>query len=89
MNNQIARTVVNGYVVSTVKLTDPFGVYVGGEYETMVFPADANGEVADWTERDCQRYGNMSAALEGHEVMVAAWALTYDPDSGVVMVSQL
>jgi hypothetical protein len=80
MNNQIARTVVNGYVVSTVKLTDPFGFtanihYVGGEYETMVFPADANGEVADWTERDCQRYGNMEAALEGHEVMVAAWDL--------------
>jgi hypothetical protein len=41
----------------------------------MVFPADANGEVADWLERDGQRYGNMAAALEGHEVMVAAWAL--------------
>ena len=75
MNSQIARTVVNGYVVSTVKLTDLFGIHVGGEYETMVFPADANGEVADWLERDCQRYGNMEAALEGHEVMVAAWAL--------------
>jgi hypothetical protein len=75
MTNQIARTVVNGYVVSTVKLRDPFGVYVGGEYETMVFPADNAGKITDWLERDYQRYGNMESALEGHEVMVAAWAL--------------
>ena len=75
MNNQIARAVVNGYVISTVKLRDPFGVYVGGEYETMVFPADDAGKITCWLERDYQRYENMESALEGHEVMVAAWAV--------------
>jgi hypothetical protein len=85
MTNQIARTVVNGYVISTVKLVDPFGVYGGSEYETMVFPAD-DGKITDWTERDCQRYGNVESALEGHEVMVAAWAVGGIPSGSIPTV---
>jgi hypothetical protein len=77
MNNQIARTVVNGYVISTVKLAGAESypdLFAGHMYETMVFSAD-DGKIAEWTERDCQRYGNIESALKGHEVMAAAWAV--------------
>jgi hypothetical protein len=79
MNNQIAHTVVDGYVISTVKLPgaenypDLFG---GHMYESMVFRADSDGTVTNWTEVDSLRYETEDAARLGHAALVAMWKTT-------------
>ena len=66
-DKHLARTIINGNVISTVKL-------YGSTYETMVFAADADGTVTDWHEKDCQQYRTASSALEGHQRMVDLWS---------------
>lgn len=62
-------TATNGedyYMVSTVALGDGF--------ETMVFHADTKGNVTDWAELDCNRYGTRYAATQGHKTMLRKWS---------------
>ena len=77
--NSIARTVVNGYVISTVKLADAENypeLYADHMYETMVFRADSDGKVTDWMEVDGLRYATEEAAHAGHASLVAMWKTT-------------
>jgi hypothetical protein len=75
-DRKIAKTLVlltedatTGYMVSSVVL--PFA-HGGRNYETMVFDADKDGNVTDWTERYCKRYTTEEEALAGHELICAA-----------------
>jgi hypothetical protein len=86
MNNQIARTMVDGYVVSTVKLpgADNYpALFAGHMYETLVFRADSDGTVTDWLEVDSLQYATEDAAHLGHAALVAMWKVTVcrDDDS--------
>jgi hypothetical protein len=79
MNNQIARTMVDGYVVSTVKLpgADNYpALFAGHMYETLVFRADSDGTVTDWLEVDSLPYATEDAAHLGHAALVAMWKTT-------------
>ena len=59
----------SGYVfISTVNAID-------SGLETMVFPCNANGEVKDYSDLDCQRYDSEEEALQGHKEMMAKWAI--------------
>lgn len=75
--NMVDRTVVNAkYVVSTVRLAGADrmpDIYGGRIFETMVFHSDANGNVTDWIELDCNRYSSIEAARMGHNDMVLNW----------------
>lgn len=42
-------------------------------YETMVFPADKDGEVLDWGELDVDTYGDWQEMEEGHKEMCEKW----------------
>lgn len=44
-----------------------------GDYETMVFNCDVEGEVFDWEEVDFARYSSREYALKGHDLLVKAW----------------
>ena len=44
-----------------------------GDYETMVFPSDEDGNALDYTELDFARYDSEDLAIEGHNVMVNRW----------------
>ena len=59
------------FMVSTVLL--PFAAHRGGEYETMIFRATADGEVVDFDDLYCDRYGSPAAARAGHTRAVAEW----------------
>ena len=79
MANVIERTVVNNrYVVSTVRLPgfelapDLYNE-LGGEFETMVFPCDEQGNVTDWMELTCRRYRSVADARAGHNDVVLDW----------------
>ena len=77
--NSIARTVVDGYVISTVKLAGAENypdLFAGHMYETMVFRADSDGTVTDWLEVDGLRYATEDAAHAGHASLVAMWKTT-------------
>jgi hypothetical protein len=77
--NSIARTVVDGYVISTVKLAGAENypdLFAGHMYETMVFRADSAGTVTDWLEVDGLRYATEDAAHAGHASLVAMWKTT-------------
>jgi hypothetical protein len=77
--NSIARTVVDGYVISTVKLAGAENypdLFAGHMYETMVFRADGAGTVTDWLEVDGLRYATEDAAHAGHASLVAMWKTT-------------
>ena len=77
--NSIARTVVDGYVISTVKLPGAENypdLFAGHMYESMVFRADSDGKVTDWSEVDGQRYETEDAAHAGHASLVAMWKTT-------------
>ena len=77
--NSIARTAVDGYVISTVQLPGAEKypeLFADHRYETMVFRADSDGKVTDWIEVDGQRYATEDAALAGHRAMVAMWKTT-------------
>lgn len=45
-----------------------------GDYETMVFHCDEEGEPTDWTEVDAARYDSEEEALDGHRQMVERWS---------------
>ena len=62
--------VANKYLVSTVHLP---AMHVGGDYETMVFPVDANGEVTDWSGLEQERYYDEAAADAGHAAMCSRY----------------
>ena len=77
--NSIARTIVDGYVISTVKLAGAENhpdLYADHMYETMVFRADSDGTVTDWMEVDGLRYATEDAAHAGHASLVAMWKTT-------------
>lgn len=79
MPNQLARTVVDGYVISTVKLAGAENypdLFAGHMYETLVFRADSDGKVTDWIEVDGLRYATEEAAHAGHASLVAMWKTT-------------
>lgn len=71
---------------STVKGIDSFlGIYddeldrpaklsAPGDYETMVFHCDEDGEVKDWTEVDFARYSSDTDAFAGHYELVEKWS---------------
>ena len=44
-----------------------------GEFETMVFGCNEDGDVLDWGELDFARYDSEDAALAGHAAMVKKW----------------
>lgn len=44
-----------------------------GNYETMVFACDEDGEVTSWTELDFARYSSREDAARGHEEIVQKW----------------
>jgi hypothetical protein len=77
MNDRtIAKTLVllgedafTGYMVSSVYLPFP---HDGREYETMVFNANKDGNITDWTDLYCKRYYNEEEAMAGHETICAA-----------------
>jgi hypothetical protein len=84
--NSIARTVLNGYVISTVKLAGAENypdLFAGHMYETLVFRADSDGTVTDWLEVDSLQYATEDAAHLGHAALVAMWKVTVcrDDDS--------
>lgn len=70
---RIARTAVDGYVISTVKLAGVALLFSEYVYETMVFPADSDGSVTSWTAVDSLRYDTEDAARLGHASLVAIW----------------
>ena len=77
--NSIARTVVDGYVISTVKLAGAENypdLFADHMYETMVFRTDSDGTVTHWTEVDGLRYATEEAAHAGHASLVAMWKTT-------------
>ena len=77
--NSIARTVVDGYVISTVKLPGAENypdLFADHKYESMVFRADSDGTVTDWMEVDGLRYATEDAAHLGHAALVAMWKTT-------------
>lgn len=77
--NSITRTIVDGYVISTVKLAgaeDYPDLFAGHIYETLVFRADSDGKVTDWIEVDGLRYAAEDAARIGHAALVAMWKTT-------------
>jgi hypothetical protein len=77
--NSIARTVVDGYVISTVKLPGAENypdLFADHKYESMVFRADSDGTVTDWSEVDGLRYATEEAAHAGHASLVAMWKTT-------------
>jgi hypothetical protein len=81
-NRAVAKDFVqrdgNHFLVSTVKLPLSEGIFhEDWPYETMVFPADANGNVTDWVELACHRYMSMNEAVEGHAHMVAHYSETF------------
>lgn len=53
------------YLIDTADIIDG--------YETMVFACDAEGNVDDWSDLDCERYGTWEDAQKGHELMVDVW----------------
>ena len=54
------------YVVDTAEI--PKGL--GGEYETMIFRGDKNGEIKNPSELYCRRYTSERAAEIGHDQVV-------------------
>lgn len=58
------------YIVSTVEL--PIGQN-RGDFETLVFEADAQGKVTNWAEVDGRRYDTEQQAIVGHEEFVTKW----------------
>lgn len=56
--------------VSTVDLTVR---HSGGQYETMVFATDAQGEVTNWRELMMDRYETEAEARAGHESVCASF----------------
>ena len=79
MNNQIARTMVDGYVISTIKLpgADNYpALFADHKYESLVFRADSDGTVTDWSDVDGLRYSTEDAAHAGHASLVAMWKTT-------------
>lgn len=42
-------------------------------WETMVFPCDENGEVADWVDIDAKWYDTEGQAYDGHKIMIERW----------------
>jgi len=47
-------------------------------WETMVFKCDAEGNVSDWNELDCDRYSNEEEARAGHQQMVSRWGINVE-----------
>jgi len=78
MSNIIAHTIVNGHLISTVKLPGAqFWPELFGDlmYETMVFEVNDEGEVTDWTEKYVTRYSTHDEAVIGHESVVSEWSV--------------
>ena len=86
----IKATQVGENVVSTVlldslmrPLDDLLGMFpikgradlhAPGDYETMVFSCDSEGEITDFTEKDFARYSTAEEAVKGHDLMVENWS---------------
>ena len=63
----VKQTIVNSKLVSTMFLAIDHGW--GGSpklFETMVFPVNYSGEVTNWSELYCERYGTWNEAIDGH-----------------------
>ena len=73
-----------GVVVSTAANDHIIGL--GRTAETMIFTADASGEVADWSERYCESHGMHPAESDldaWHERIVAGvrdGSIVVDPE---------
>lgn len=82
MHRILKQTIVGGkFKVSTVQLPLPYGL----EYETMVFPCDARGNVIDWSEDYCDRYKTEEQALEGHASTVKEYEARVNPEMASIM----
>jgi len=77
IQKDIVRTKAGQYVlVSTVHLP----LYVGGQYETMVFPYDkAIEQVSSWLDLQCARANSAAEALGYHQAAIATWEATTEP----------
>ena len=83
--SEVVKTKTKGYVfIDTCQLNDEFGNMmdmmgmgnedaVAGEYETMVFKCDKNGDVESWSELDKNNYPTEAEAKKGHKEMVSRW----------------
>lgn len=67
-SNQLARTVVGDYLVSTVFLPLDHGRYTGTpvHFESYVF-AQKDGEISDWSEKAGSRAITYAQVMEIHE----------------------
>jgi hypothetical protein len=70
MDRKIAEDIIDGFMVSTVRLPDILVWTDRMPYETMVFRVDENG-VIDFTDLYCDRYSSESGARVGHGLAVA------------------
>jgi hypothetical protein len=82
----VARTRLDNYIISTVKLPDwpaqaPIVTNEAPEwvkstiYETMVFEVDADGKVTDRDMNVWVRYTTRDEAVIGHESIVSEWSV--------------
>ena len=81
----IVKTKTKGYVwIDTCQLNDPLvnmmdimGLgnpdAVAGEYETMVFKSDEEGNVKAWGNLDKNNYSTEKEARKGHKQMIKKW----------------
>ena len=54
-------------------------------WETLVFPSDANGNIEDLLDLDCEEYASEEAAKIGHNAMVERWTYReYTPISELI-----
>jgi len=69
---------LDGMIGLLGSLVDPDGersdLTAPGDFETMVFPADAEEPtVVDWGELDFRRYTTEEEARRGHEMVIEEW----------------
>jgi hypothetical protein len=69
MDRKIAEDIIDGLMVSTVRLPDILVWTDRMPYETMVFRVDENDAV-DFTDLYCDRYSSESEARVGHGLAV-------------------
>jgi hypothetical protein len=69
MDRKIAEDIIDGFMVSTVRLPDILVWTDRTPYETMVFRVNENG-VIDFTDLYCDRYSSETEARVGHGLTI-------------------
>jgi len=76
MSNVLKHTTINGFLISTTKLSK-FGLDTQnwtqhidsgrGDYETMVFREEKDGDI-NWTDLHCDRTSDLAIAMKQHKI---------------------